>query len=142
MRLNSVSLEKTKQTINIQLRDTKLISLKHCTVPYNCVRSEDILDYLIHVKVAQIIKNGTTELTVNLLETVEIFWSTNFHLKMFYLVRDIRRFLVDFKRLLPEKSISKSKKIEIFNFLVYGVFNFNIKISKEHSAKISLGKLI
>lgn len=141
MRLNSVTVEKNKQTTNIQLRDTKLISVKNFTTPYNCVRSEDITDYLVYAKVAQIVKDDTTALTINLLEAVEMFWSANFHLKMFYLLRDVGGFLGDLKKLLPRKSVSdEGKTVGAFNFLVYGVFTFHVRISKEHSARISLGK--
>lgn len=116
--------------------------MKNCTTPYNCVRSEDIVDYLVYVKVAQVVKDGATELTVNLLEAVELYWSANFHLKMFYLLRDIVGFFDELKGLLPGQSVSETKQVGAFNFLVYGVFTFHIRISKEHSAKISLGKVL
>lgn len=136
-------MERNKQTTNIQLRDTKLITVNNSSAPYNCIRSEDITDYLVYVKVAQIVKDGGTALTVNLLEAVEMFWSANFHLKMFYLLREVCGFFADLKQLLPNtKSVSREGNTVggAFNFLVYGVFAFHVRISKEHSAKISLGK--
>lgn len=77
------------------------------------------------------------ELTVNLLEEVKLFWSTNFHLKMFYLWRDVREFFDGFKGMF---SGGGSDEIETFNFLVYGVFMVHIRISAEHSARVSLGE--
>lgn len=138
IRLNSISVEKNSQTTNVQLRETKLASVKNRNAPYNCVRSEDINDYVAYVKVAQLVKNGTNdELTVNLLEEVQMFWSTNFHLKVFHLLRDVNLFFDDLKQLLGVRG--QQRPIEALNLLVYGVFAFYVKISEEHSAKISLG---
>lgn len=140
--MNSISLEKNKQTTSIQLRETKLISVKNRTVPYNCIRSEDIPDYLVYIKVAQIVKKEMSELTVNLLEEVEILWSANFHLKIFYLLRDIMDFLNSIKKMITKSSHFKDSTLEAFNFLVYGVFTFHVRISNEHSAKLLLGNII
>lgn len=140
IRLNSISLEKNKQTTNIQIRETKVASVKTRQTPYNCLRSEDITDYLAYIKVAQLVRNGVCELTVNLLEEVEFYWSPNFHLKAFHLLRDVARFQDNVKQLIGVGRSEKQKRIETFNLLVYGVFAFHIQISEQHSAKVSLGR--
>lgn len=139
VRFNSISVEKNQQTSNVQLRETKLATVSNREIPYNCVRSEDISDYLAYVKVAQIVgKSG--ELSVNLLEEIVMFWSANFHLKMFYLLRDIAGFLQSLKEMLPSKE-AQAQSEGAFNLLIYGLFAFHIKISKQHSAKLSLDNL-
>lgn len=89
---------------------------------------------------AQLVKNGVSELTVNLLEEVELYWSPNFHLKAFHLLRDVIVFQNNVKSMMGVTESEKQKRIEAFNLLVYGVFAFHLKISEEHIAKVSLGK--
>lgn len=137
IRLNSVSIEKSQQSTGIQLRELKVLTVKNKNIPYSCIRAEDINDYLAYVKSTQIVNKKKVGWTVNLLEEIVGFWSTDLHLKVFYLVQD----MFEFANNMKQTNITNANKkfSETLNLQIYGGFAFHIKISEEHSAKVTLG---
>lgn len=134
-------MEKNQSSVDIQLTELKGLTVKHNETAYCCVHSEDIAEYVAYIKSAQLIKNGgdKSEWTVNLLEEIVGFWSSNLHLKAFYLIENMFDFLCDVKQSV-DFTVTEQKASKVLNLRMYGIIAFHVKISEKHSAKISLGK--
>lgn len=120
--------------------------VKAASAPYNCIRTEDIQDSKVFIRLAQVEHKSSqsgSEITVHLMEEIVSYWSANLHLKLLTLQREIANFIVDVKRNFGLKSSKSTKDTNIlWNIRISGVFAFHIWISKKHSAKISLGKFL
>lgn len=129
--------------MNTQLRELKTAIVKNIAIAYNCIRCEDMVDYLAYLKVAHIDSKDNSkkqELTISLLEEIVGFWSTNVHLKLYFLIQDIMKFVYTFREITGTENEKDGNGVKLFNFQMYGIFAFHIKISENHTAKLSLGK--
>lgn len=96
---------------------------------------------MAYVKSAQLLtKNADdkSEWTINLLEEIVGYWSTNLHLKVFNLVENIFDFLYYLKQDLGLE-VTQQKASKVYNLHMCGIVGFHVKISEKHSAKVSLG---
>lgn len=143
-RLNSVTLDKNFEKTQISFKGFKIATVKNSNTFYSCIRSEDIQNYKVFVKLAQIeVLNQSSDITIHLLEDVVSHWSTNLHLKIITLQREMEHFFSDLNHNLCEVTdASKKTTAKPWKLHICGVFAFHILISEKHSGKIALGKAI
>ncbi|KAF5270674.1 hypothetical protein FQA39_LY01412 [Lamprigera yunnana] len=138
LRLNSINMEKNVHISTIQLKGVKMTTV-NSNGWYNCIRTEDIHNYKMYVRIAQIdYNNKMFELSVHLLDEIIGYWSTNLHLKLLTLQQELKQFICNIRESYSTKKNVDSIAISSWNLRICGVFAFNIWISQKHSAKISL----
>ncbi|XP_025831839.1 protein KIAA0100 [Agrilus planipennis] len=141
-RLNSVSLDKSIDCTTAQFKGFKMLTVKSKDSGFNCIRTEDISEYISYVKMTQVeFKTNAecSEFTLHLLEEIVVYWTTNIHLKLLYLWRDCVEFWGKFLKNTKLLSQKPNKKREcIYNFRVFGMFGFHIQISPSHKAKVTI----
>lgn len=101
------------------------------------------MEYIGYVKSAQLLNKNAdnkSEWNVNLLQEIVGYWSTNLHLKVFYLMENIFGFFDNLKEDL-NINVAQRKSINTVKLHFCGIIGFHIKISEKQSAKISLGML-
>lgn len=145
VQLNSVEIIKNVETTDIQFEEFKIFTVNNNGGYYCCIRTEEISNYKVFIKQAHaeiIAASKQTHYTINLLDEITVFWSTNFHLKTLLLVRDI----LDFKNELYEE-INATQQMEpdlkpnnsVFSCNIVGLFGFYIVISEKYSMNVSIG---
>ncbi|CAG9812625.1 unnamed protein product [Phaedon cochleariae] len=145
-RLNTVSLDKNQNTTDVKFEEFKTFSLTNTGDYYTCIRTEDISNYKAFIKTAHLEmtdnKERLNDISLTLLDTIVMYWSTNLHMKYLLLARDIADFLGGVKSELGIEIKEVAKKKGVRNLNVYGKFEFHIDISQNHNAKIVLDELI
>jgi hypothetical protein len=139
--LNSVEIIKNLDSTNVQFEEFKIFTINNTGAYYCCIRTEDISNYKVFVKHAQVdYKSGKN--TINLLEEITVYWSTNFHLKALLLVRDITEFLSELREEL-NLALTENSHVDdtTYNCTVMGLFAFHIEISEKYSGKVSIDTL-
>ncbi|XP_076275427.1 bridge-like lipid transfer protein family member hobbit isoform X2 [Rhynchophorus ferrugineus] len=143
-RLDAITIETNPQLSSFKFEEFKVFTLNNTGDYYTCIRTEDILNYKIFIKMVQldyIKKNGSVEYDVTFWDDNIAYWSANFHLKALLLLRDITDFqkqvlnIISIHNAPPKKEIDSLK---IIKCRVLGKFEFYIDISKNHSAKVVL----
>lgn len=145
MHVDSIEIMKNLVTTGVQCDEFKLFTINNTGAYYCCIRAEDISNYKIFIKQIDFeigeTDDNRIEKSFNFLEQITIFWSTNFHLKAFLLIKDMSEFLTEIKEELDLKPKSPSTETnQIINFRIFGNFAFYIKISDNYSAQVSFGK--
>ncbi|XP_056639867.1 protein hobbit [Diorhabda sublineata] len=145
-RLNTIGVEKSPSNTNVKFEELKLFSVNNTGDCYTCIRTEDISNYKAFIKTTclEIRENDDDirETTITFLDTIVIYWSTNFHMKTLLFIRDAKDFWIGVKEELGVVSFDNGKDKYINNLNIFGKFEFHIDISLEHNAKISLDELI
>ncbi|CAG9773769.1 unnamed protein product [Ceutorhynchus assimilis] len=148
-RLDTISIDTTKGMSSFKFEEFKIFTLVNTGDYYTCIRTEDILNYEIFIKIAHLDysrKENGVEYNISLLENSVAFWSTNFHLKALLLIKDIQEFADNFMKLLPK--IKKPEihprdfPVKIINCSIYNKVEFYIDINKDHNMKIVLDELL
>lgn len=145
MRLNKINLERNFSKIQIKAEEFKVFCLKNTGDYYICYHSDYISNYkafvkLINLEISKKSEDNIRETTLSLLESVTFFWSTNIHMKLTLLMRDMKDFWESLKQELEiEKSETVEKKF-VQNLRVMAQTECHLEISQNHKAKISLGK--
>lgn len=138
-------MDKTDKLLVAHFKGFKVATLSNLD-NYICIRTEDVQDFQTYIKAAKVElkrKENTSELTVHLLEEIIVFWSTNFHLKLLTLQREIYIFVDDIKSNYTVGSrASKWDRSLKWNFRMLGLFAYHIKISEDHDAKLAIGELL
>lgn len=144
-RLDGITIETSPLMNTFKFEEFKLLTLTNNGDYYTCIRTEDILNYKVFVKMALLYytKNEDSfEYNFAFSEDNIVYWSTNFHINMFLLFEDVKRFCAQFVQLLPKMSRSNvnpaSLPLSIVTCKIFGKLEFYVDISKEHSAKILL----
>lgn len=146
MRLNTITVEKDEENTNTKCEEFKLFTLNNTGDYYTCIRTEDIDNFKVFINTIQVdkIDKNPINLTISLLHTITMYWSTNFHLKIVLLVREIQDFWSNVQTelnlsLKSKKSLNTKEMIKNFNII--GKFEFHIEISKQYKAQIMLEHL-
>lgn len=94
---------------------------------------------MINLEILKRPGDNIKETTLSLLENVTIFWSTNIHMKLTLLMRDMKEFLDTLNQELEiENETVKNQCIQ--HLRVMAQTECHLEISQDHKAKISLGK--
>lgn len=144
-RLNNISIEKDFNKTVIKFEEFKMFSLKNTGDYYTCIHAEDISNYKLFVKsilVETLDKNkdNIKETTLTLLDTITVYWSTNIHIKLLLLFRDMKEFICGIQEELELTIVEKKEERHVDNLNILGKFDCHIEINQEHNAKISFGK--
>lgn len=136
-------MEKTVDRTFLECEEFKLFNVENNGAYYTCIRTEDISNYKIFVKTVQLEllnENHCKIISVNFLEKIYVFWSTNFHMKSLLLVKDIKELLLAVKREFGIKSAKNEVSVNrVIGCNISGNLDFHIEISPQHNAKISIG---
>ncbi|XP_060521817.1 protein hobbit [Cylas formicarius] len=144
-RLDAVSVDTSLESSSCKFEEFKLFTLQNTGDYYTCIRTEDILNYKIFLKVAHfnyVEKMMTREFNLSLLDNIVTFWSANFHLKALLLYKDIKDFCTTFKEHLPQAENAGAKPdkmpLNVLNCNVFGKMELNVDINRLHKAKITI----
>ncbi|KAL3273176.1 hypothetical protein HHI36_014630 [Cryptolaemus montrouzieri] len=141
-RLNILKYDRSSISDMVQFEELKIFNLNNAGDYYSCMRTEDILNYKAFVKLINMEFRkdmDSRQFYFELEEEMIVFWSTNFHLKVILLYKDILEFLDSLKEELALDFDNKKSDIKYgLRWNLRGVFGLHIEISHEHSAKISL----
>ncbi|XP_065157345.1 LOW QUALITY PROTEIN: protein hobbit [Atheta coriaria] len=130
----------------IQLEEIKLSLAKISHAYYTCQKCEDIKDYKLYAQIIRVqIQQQQQQLYnqrdihLHLLNNIQMQWCPNSHLKLLYLIRDIREFIELFNQ---EKVRSKtSTKTTNLALDILGNVNIDIKVSQNHSIRLSFDEM-
>lgn len=144
-RLNVLTIIQNFDALNIQTTGFKITTAKGQSF-YNCIGTEDMQRYKAFITKAQLDLSKTGEeinISLKLLEEIVIYWCTNIHLRALNFIRQVDEFLNSLKEAINWKTYNmKTNYKHHYNFDIFGVFHFYIKISERHLAKIALGNKI
>lgn len=145
LRLNVLQFQQNNKLINMLTNGFKVTTAKSQNF-YSCISTEDIQQYKAFVTKMQldVINDGKgIDVTLKLLEEIIVYWCTNIHLKILTFLREVDDFITGLKEVNIFKSRNlNTKKMYYYNIHVFGLFNFNIKISNKHFVKIGLGEFV
>lgn len=85
-------------------------------------------------------EHNIKQTTLSLLDNVIFYWSTNIHMKLLLLVRDIREFLEGLRHELDFPISENGEEKYTQHLKIMAQCEFHIEISQEHKAKLVLGK--
>ncbi|EFA07873.1 UPF0378 protein KIAA0100-like Protein [Tribolium castaneum] len=139
VQLNSVDLTKNLDSLNVQFEEFKIFTIHNTGAYYCCIRTEDISNYKVFVKQAQVDSKNHKN-TISLLDEITVYWSTNFHLKALLLIRDISDFFGELRDEFGLK-LHNSHSDNVYNCAVVGAFAFHVEISPKYSGKVSIDSL-
>lgn len=143
--MNKVSLERTFTRTQIKSEQFKVFCVKNTGDYYTCYHSDYISNYkafvkLINLEISKKPINNVQETTLSLLDNVIVYWSTNIHMKVLLLVKDVKEFWDGIRHELDIQHAAKNEGKYVQNLKINAQCDFHIEISQEHNAKISLGK--
>ncbi|XP_050307521.1 protein KIAA0100 isoform X2 [Anthonomus grandis grandis] len=148
-RLDTISIDTIHDNYTLKLEDLKLFTLNNTGDNYTCMRTEDILNYKIFMKIVHLNyskKPEQHEFNISFLEDIVAYWSANFHLKTLLLIKDIENFGKKFIKLRPRIKKPEVEKLDmpvkVLNCICYGKLQFHIDINKEHDMTLVLEKAI
>lgn len=145
LRLNKINLNRNFIKTQVKFEEFKVFSVRNTGDYYTCYHNEYISNYkafirLINLEEMRRSGENVKEITLNLLDNVVVYWSTNIHMKLLLLVKDISEFLDGLKH---EWEIEKGEKSEdkyIQQLKIIAKLECHIQISQDHKATISLGR--
>lgn len=140
-----MNLQKDLDRLQIKSEEFKIFCVKNTGDYYTCYHSEYISNYKAFVKVINLeitkrLDDNIKETTLSLLDNAIVHWSTNIHMKLTLLMRDMKEFLDSLGQELEVQHIPKSEQKYIQHLRVLAQCELNIEINQVHKAKISLGK--
>nr|CAD7259627.1 unnamed protein product [Timema shepardi] len=144
LRLDCTTMETEAGKLAVGVEGAKLVTLAPVRSRYTCIKSEELQNAMVYIKLAQAdheLINGDTN--VNLLEVVQAAWSTNLHLKMLTLAGEMGAFLTGLAALkeMPtglNKTYEKSKVLSsCLNLRVKGQIGLGITISSRHRMDVT-----
>lgn len=143
--MNKINLQRNFGKTQIKFEEFKVFCVKNMGDYYTCYHSEYISNYktfikLINLEILKRAEDNISETTLSFLDNVVVYWSTNIHMKLILLIRDIRDFLESLGQEIVIQDAERSEKKYIQHLRVMAQCEWHIEISPEHKAKISLGK--
>lgn len=144
--MNKINLQRNFGKIQMKSDEFKVFCVKNTGDYYTCYHSEYISNYKAFIKLINLeiskSSDDIKEITLSFLDNVIVYWSTNIHMKLTLLIRDMREFLETLGQEIEIQVAKKSEEKCIQHLKIMAQSELHVEISPDHKAKISLGKFI